>query len=132
MKRREFITLVGGTVIAWPLTARAQQLNRKRHIGVLIPRAANDPESVARTAALAHELQQLGWVAGRNVRIDTIWAGGSVEATYGDIRKHAVELVASAPDVILAHGSTTVAPLLTATTTVPIVFVSVADPVGGG
>ncbi|MFL5030632.1 MAG: ABC transporter substrate-binding protein [Xanthobacteraceae bacterium] len=107
---------------------RAQQGERVRRIGALIPRAVNDPESVARIAAFAQVLQQLGWAEGRNLRIDTVWAGGSVEA----IRKHAAELVADAPDVILAHGGTTVGPLLIMTSALPIVFVSVTDPVGAG
>ncbi|MFL5070282.1 MAG: ABC transporter substrate-binding protein [Xanthobacteraceae bacterium] len=129
MRRREFIALLGGAVaVGWPRAARAQQGERVRRIGALIPRAVNDPESVARIAAFAQVLQQLGWAEGRNLRIDTVWAGGSVEA----IRKHAAELVADAPDVILAHGGTTVGPLLIMTSALPIVFVSVADPVGAG
>ncbi|MFL6948772.1 MAG: ABC transporter substrate-binding protein [Xanthobacteraceae bacterium] len=129
MRRREFIALLGGAAaVGWPRAARAQQGERVRRIGALIPRAVNDPESVARIAAFAQVLQQLGWAAGRNLRIDTVWAGGSVEA----IRKHAAELVADAPDVILAHGGTTVGPLLMVTSALPIVFVSVTDPVGAG
>ncbi|MFL4977011.1 MAG: ABC transporter substrate-binding protein [Xanthobacteraceae bacterium] len=129
MRRREFIALLGGAAaVGWPRAARAQQGERVRRIGALIPRAVNDPESVARIAAFAQVLQQLGWAEGRNLRIDTVWAGGSVEA----IRKHAAELVADAPDVILAHGGTTVGPLLIMTSALPIVFVSVTDPVGAG
>ncbi|MFL5044043.1 MAG: ABC transporter substrate-binding protein, partial [Xanthobacteraceae bacterium] len=129
MRRREFIALLGGAAaVGWPRAARAQQGERVRRIGALIPRAVNDPESVARIAAFAQVLQQLGWAEGRNLRIDTVWAGGSVEA----IRKHAAELVADAPDVILAHGGTTVGPLLIVTSALPIVFVSVTDPVGAG
>jgi putative tryptophan/tyrosine transport system substrate-binding protein len=129
MRRREFIALLGGAAaVGWPRAARAQQGERVRRIGALIPRAVNDPESVARIAAFAQVLQQLGWAEGRNLRIDTIWAGGSVEA----IRKHAAELVADAPDVLLAHGGTTVGPLLIMTSALPIVFVSVTDPVGAG
>jgi len=128
VKRREFITLLGGAAAAWPLAARAQQGDRMRRIGVLVPRAVNDPASLTRIAAFQHGLQQLGWTDGRNVRIDTQWAGGSAEA----IRKHSAELAALAPDVVLAHGGATVGPLLTATSAVPIVFVSVTDPVGAG
>ena len=127
MKRREFITLLGGAA-AWPLAARAQQAERMRRIGVLMTTAADDPEGQARLAAFVQGLQQLGWTDGRNVRIDTRWAAGNAD----DIRKYAAELVALAPDVILAPGSATVAPLLQATRTVPIVFVHVPDPVGAG
>jgi putative ABC transport system substrate-binding protein len=127
MSRREFIMLLGGVVAAWPLVARAQQPDRMRHIGVLMGTAADDAESQARTAAFAQGLAQLGWVDGRNVRIDTRWA------TADDIRRQAAELAALAPDVILAAtGTFTVAPLLQATRTVPIVFVLVIDPVGAG
>ena len=127
MRRREFITLLGGSVAAWPLVAWAQQPERMRHIGVLIGNAADDAESQARTEAFAQGLAQLGWVDGRNVRIDTRWA------TADDIRRHAAELAELAPDVILAAtGTLTVAPLLQATRTVPIVFVLVIDPVGAG
>ena len=119
--------LLGGSVAAWPLVAWAQQPERMRHIGVLIGNAADDAESQARTEAFAQGLAQLGWVDGRNVRIDTRWA------TADDIRRHAAELAELAPDVILAAtGTLTVAPLLQATRTVPIVFVLVIDPVGAG
>src|SRR5260370_23482969 len=129
MSRREFIMLLGGVVAAWPLVARAQQPDRMRHIGVLIGLAADDPESQASTAAFAQGLAQLGWADGRNVRIDTRWATTNSD----DIRRHAAELAALAPDVILsATGTLTVAPLLQATRTVPIVFVLVIDPVGAG
>src|SRR6267142_7026006 len=127
MSRREFIMLLGGVVAAFPLVARAQQPERMRRIGVLFGSAADDSESQARTAAFAQGLAQLGWVDGRNVRIDTRWA------TADDIRRQAAELAALAPDVILAAtGTFTVAPLLQATRTVPIVFVLVIDPVGAG
>jgi putative ABC transport system substrate-binding protein len=126
-KRREFITLLGGTAAAWPLAARAQQAERMRRIGVLLPSDQNNPAVQARIAALVQELQQLGWT-GRNVRIDIHWAGADAEK----IRKHAAELAALAPDVILANGSVVVAPLLQATRPVPIVFVVVPDPVGAG
>jgi ABC-type uncharacterized transport system substrate-binding protein len=127
MRRREFITLLGGAA-TWPLTVGAQQPDRMRRIGVLDVLAHNDPEGHARTAALLRTLQQLGWTDGRNVRIDHRWGANDPER----IRGHAAELVALAPDVILAVGTLTVGPLLQATRTVPIVFVQVADPVGGG
>ena len=128
LKRREFITLLGGAAAAWPLAARAQQGERMRRIGVLMTAAADDPEGQARLAAFLQGLQQLGWTVGRNVRIDTRWGAGDAD----DIRKYAAELVALAPDVILAAGGATVGPLLQATRTVPIVFVHVPDPVGAG
>jgi putative tryptophan/tyrosine transport system substrate-binding protein len=128
VRRREFITLLGGGAATWPLAAHAQQGERMRRIGVLIPRAANDPVSRARIAAFQQGLQQWGWTEGRNVRIDILWPGGSAEA----IRKHSAELAALAPDVILAHGGATVGPLLMATSAVPVVFVAVTDPVGAG
>ena len=101
MRRREFITLLGGAAAAWPLAARAQQPERMRRIGVLMTAAADDPEWQARVAAFLQGLQQLGWTDGRNVRIDTRWGAGDAD----DIRKYAAELVALAPDVILATGS---------------------------
>jgi putative tryptophan/tyrosine transport system substrate-binding protein len=129
MKRREFITLLGGATVVWPLAARAQQGDRMRRIGVLMASAADDLESQARVAAFLQGLQQLGWTDGRNVRIDTRWATTNAD----DLRRHAAELVALAPDVILAAtGTSTVAPLLQTTRTVPIVFVVVIDPVGAG
>jgi putative ABC transport system substrate-binding protein len=128
MRRREFITLLGGAA-AWPLAARAQQADRLRHIGVLMASAADDAQSQARIAAFLQGLQQLGWTDGRNVRIATRWATTNPD----DIRRHAAELAALAPDVILAAtGTATVAPLLQATRTVPIVFAVVIDPVGAG
>ena len=128
IKRREFITLLGGAAAAWPLAARAQQGNRMRRIGVLLTLATDDPEGQARIAAFLQGLQQLGWTDGRNVQIDTRWAGGNAN----DIRRHAVELAGLSPEVILANGSAAVAPLLQATRAVPIVFVVVPDPVGAG
>jgi putative ABC transport system substrate-binding protein len=128
MKRREFITLAGGAAIAWPLAARAQQPDRMRRIGVLTNLVENDPEGQARDAAFLQGLQQLGWTDGRNVRID-------IRRTLGDTdraRRDAAELVALAPDVILTTGSAGVGSLLQATRTVPIVFVTVPDPVGAG
>ena len=129
MRRREFIALVGGAAaLAWPLAARAQQGERVRRIGVLITLAADDPESTARVAAFLQGLQALGWTDGRNVRIDTRWGGGDADR----LRKNAAELVALAPDVILASGGQGVGTLLQATRTVPIVFTQTADPVGAG
>ena len=128
MKRREFITLLGGAAAAWPLAARAQQRERMRRIGVLLPAAADDAEFQARVGAFLQGLALLGWTIGRNVRIDTRWA----TANAAEIRRHAAELAALAPDVILAHGASTVGPLLQATRTVPIVFPIVVDPVGAG
>ena len=129
MRRRDFLGALGGAAAAWPLTARAQQGERMRRVGVLVAAAADDPDYQARIVALLHGLQQLGWTDGRNVRIDTRWATTNPD----DIRRHAVELAAFAPDVLVAAtGTATVAPLLQATRTVPIVFVVVIDPVGAG
>jgi putative ABC transport system substrate-binding protein len=128
MRRREFISLLGGAAAAWPLATRAQQPERMRHIGVLTGLAADDPETQARNAVFLQSLQELGWTDGRNVRLEYRFAAGDAER----IRRYAVELVALAPDVILASGAVNVGPLLQATRTVPIVFVNVADPVGAG
>ena len=127
LRRREFITLLGGAA-AWPLVARAQQGERMRRIGVLTGGAANDPVPQAFIAIFLQSLEQLGWTDGRNVRIDTRWAAGSA----ADARRYAAELVALAPEVILAVGSVTAEPLLQATRTVPIVFTITADPLGSG
>jgi len=127
MKRREFITLLGGAA-AWPLAARAQQRERMRRIGVLLPGAADDPVFQARLAAFHQALALLGWTIDRNIRIDTRWTKGEAS----DARKYVAELVALAPDAILAPGTSTLEPLLQMTRTVPIVFVHAADPVGGG
>jgi putative tryptophan/tyrosine transport system substrate-binding protein len=127
MRRREFITLVGGAT-AWPLAASAQQPDRMRRIGVLMPFTAGDPEVEARSAVFEQSLQQSGWTVGRNLQIDYRLAGGTADP----LRRHAVELVALAPDVIVTIGSATVAPVQQATRTIPIVMVNVADPVGAG
>jgi ABC-type uncharacterized transport system substrate-binding protein len=129
VKRRDFVTLFGAAA-AWPLAALAQQQSeRMRRIGVLMAAAAGDPEYQARLGAFQQGLAVLGWTDGLNARIDTHWATTNAD----DIRMHAAELAALAPDVILAAtGTTTVAPLLQATRTVPIVFVIVIDPVGAG
>jgi putative ABC transport system substrate-binding protein len=126
--RREFITLIGGVAAAWPLAARAQQADRVRRIGVLTPFSANDPEAKARVHALALALQQLGWTDGDNLRIEIRWAGGDASR----MRRDAAELVALAPDLIVTTGSATTALALQETRDIPIVFVQVADPVGGG
>jgi putative ABC transport system substrate-binding protein len=127
MKRREFIALVGG-VAAWPLAARAQQAERIRRVGVMMNAAAGDTEQQSLLAVFAQSLQKLGWADGRNLRIDVRWAGGDAL----EIRKHAKDLVALAPDAIFATGTASMGPLLQATQTVPIVFTNVADPVGAG
>jgi ABC-type uncharacterized transport system substrate-binding protein len=129
MRRREFITLLGGAVTAWPLAVQAQQDERIRRIGVLTSgAAADDPDGQIRSGAFLQELQHLGWTDGRNIRFDYRWGAGDAE----NIRKYAAELVALAPDVILASGTATVGPLLHATRSVPIVFAQVTDPVGAG
>ena len=128
LKRREFITLLGGTAAAWPLAAGAQQAERMRRIGVLMNAAADDPEGQARIAAFHQGLQELGWTLGRNARIDARW--GAVDADSS--RRYAAELVGLAPDVILAAASPAVAALQQTTRTIPIVFTTVADPVGAG
>ena len=129
MRRREFIGGILGSAATWPLAARAQQGEQMRRIGVLTSgAAADDPDGQVRSAAFVQGLQQLGWTDGRNVRIDYRWGAGDAD----NMRKYAAELVALAPDVILASGTASVAPLLQATRTVPIVFVQVTDPVGAG
>jgi putative ABC transport system substrate-binding protein len=128
MRRREFITLLGGAAAAWPLAARAQQAQRMRRIGVLMGLAATDAEGQARFAAFLQGLQEFGWAIGRNVIIDIRWSTGN----NTDFRKYAMELVALGPEVILAYSSDVVAPLLQVTRTVPIVFAVVVDPVGAG
>src|SRR5262245_62790149 len=127
MKRRAFITLLGGAAAAWPIGARAEQRERVRRVGVLTPGVA-DQDLLGRNAAFLQGLALLGWIDGRNVRIEYRWGEGDAE----HIRKHAAELVALAPDVILAGGSSALGPLLQATRTIPIVFVTVPDPVGAG
>jgi ABC-type uncharacterized transport system substrate-binding protein len=127
VSRREFITLLGGAVAAWPLAARAQQGERMRRIGVLSGLAKDDQDNDVRLAAFQQRLQQLGWTDGDNVRIDYRFAAGNPE----NYRKYAAELLALAPDVILAPGGS-LAPMLQATRTVPIVFAFAADPVGSG
>jgi putative ABC transport system substrate-binding protein len=127
MRRREFITLLGSTV-AWPLTGRAQQGDGVRRIGVLIGQAANDPDAQANMIAFVQGMQQLGWTDGRNVRLELRWAAGNP----ADLHKYAAELIALAPEAILASGATAAGSLLQARSTVPIVFAIVPDPVGAG
>ena len=127
--RREFTTLLGGAAASWPLAARAQQPERMRRIGVLMASAADDPVSQTCFAAFLQGMSRLGWTDDRNVLIDTRWATTNAD----DLRRHAAELVALAPEVLVAGtGTATVAPLLQATRTLPIVFVIVIDPVGAG
>ena len=127
--RREFITLLGGAAATWPIAAGAQQPERMQRIGVLMASAADDPVSQARFAAFLQGMSRLGWIDDRNVRIDTRWATTNAD----DLRRHAAELAALAPEVLVAGtGTATVAPLLQATRTLPIVFVIVIDPVGAG
>jgi putative ABC transport system substrate-binding protein len=127
VRRREFITLLGGVAV-WPVAARAQQPDRMRRIGVLIGIAEDDPDAQARLTIFRAHLEQLGWTDGRNVQIDTRFGEGEADR----IRKSATELVALAPDVILANSTPTLASLLQLTRAIPIVFVGVADPVGAG
>jgi putative ABC transport system substrate-binding protein len=128
MQRREFISLLGGAAATWPLTAQAQQPEQTRRIGVLMNRAADNPEGQAAVAAFRQALQQLGSSDGRNVRIDTRWGANDINRD----RRDAAELVALAPDVILASGTPNVAALQHITRSLPIVFVGVTDPVGAG
>jgi putative tryptophan/tyrosine transport system substrate-binding protein len=128
MRRREFLSVLGGAAAARPLAARAQQPERVRRIGVLLPAAAEDSQFQIWFGAFLQGLGQAGWTIGRNVRIDTRWT----TTNAAEIRRHAAELAALAPDVILAYGSSTVGPLLQATRTVPIVFPIIGDPVAAG
>ncbi len=128
MRRREFIRLLGGTVATWPPGARAQQPEQMRRIGVLMNRAADDPDGQARLATFKQALKQLGWNDGGNVRIDTRWGEDNVDRQG----RAAAELMTLAPDVILASGTLSVVPLQRINRTLPIVFVAVVDPVGGG
>jgi ABC-type uncharacterized transport system substrate-binding protein len=128
MQRREFITLLGSTTVTWPLAAYAQQPERMRRISILLPATSEDLDYQTWVGSFLQGLQQSGWTIGRNVQIDTRWATANAAA----VRRHAAELVALAPDVILAHGAMSVGPLLEATHTVPIVFPVVGDPVGAG
>ena len=128
MKRRELIALLVGAAVAWPLTARAQQPERMRRIGVLLPATENDPEFQSRLTAFQQALHELGWIIGSNVRLEIRWATPDI----AKVRQQAAELVALAPDVILATGGSSMAPLQQTTRILPIVFVQVPDPVAAG
>jgi putative tryptophan/tyrosine transport system substrate-binding protein len=128
LKRREFITLIGGAAATWPLAARAQQREPVRRIGVLMHTAADNPEGQAGVAAFQQALQKLGWTDGRNVRIDTRWGANDVDRD----RQYAAELIALAPDLLLASGTVSTAAFQHATRIIPIVFVLISDPVGAG
>jgi putative ABC transport system substrate-binding protein len=128
MRRREFITLLGAAVAAWPVAVRAQKPDTQRRIGVLMVLGKDDPEAKARITAFRQGLQDAGWVEGRNMQIETRWSAGNEI----DVRRYAEELVSLAPDVILANGNAAVAPLLNASRSIPIVFAIVPDPVGAG
>jgi putative ABC transport system substrate-binding protein len=128
MRRGEFITLLGGATVAWPFAARAQQGERTRRIGVLCGTATDDPQIVAGLAAFTRAMQELGWMDGRNIRIDYRWAAADV----GRTQAYAKELVALQPDVIVGQSTPVVAALQRETRTIPIVFVVVSDPVGSG
>jgi putative tryptophan/tyrosine transport system substrate-binding protein len=128
MRRREFISLLGGAAAAWPLAAAAQQGDRMRRIGILMQIGERDAESKIQIAAFLKSLEELGWAVGRNLQIDTRWGGGDSDL----IRKYAEELVALAPEVVLAPGGTVVGALQRASRTIPIVFVNVTDPIGRG
>ena len=128
IRRREFVTTLSSAAAAWPLVAHAQQLDRPKRIGMLMNLDAHDAESHARLEAFLQELDQFGWIEGGNVRIHARWGAGDVDS----FRRYAAELVALAPDVILAASTPALGPLQSVTRTVPIVFVQVADPVGGG
>jgi putative ABC transport system substrate-binding protein len=128
MRRREFITLLGGAAATFPLAARAQQRERMRRIGVLMHLAADDPEGQSRLAAFLQGLQEAGWAVGRNVTIDVRWAAADVES----MKRFAKELVALQPDLIFTSSTPATAAMLQATRTIPVIFVLVADPVGSG
>jgi putative ABC transport system substrate-binding protein len=127
MRRRQFITLLGGAAAAtWPVAGQAQQSERVHRVGVLLPAAATDGEFQGWLGAFVQELQQQGWAIGRNVKVDVRWA------TPAELRRHAAELVAEMPDVVLAHGASGVGAMLQATRSVPTVFPVLGDPVGAG
>jgi ABC-type uncharacterized transport system substrate-binding protein len=128
MKRREFITLLGGAAAAWPFAARVQQPERMRRIGVLVSAVEGDPRGLESITAFAQGLAELGWTVGRNVRIEYRWGAGDLDR----FRRYAAELIALSPDVVLASGGSIVGAFQQASRTVPIVFVTTVDPVGGG
>jgi putative tryptophan/tyrosine transport system substrate-binding protein len=128
IERRKFLAALGGAAATWPLAARAQQRERMRRIGALMAYSANDPQAQIRNAAFLQGLQQLGWIVGQNVQIDYRFSGGNID----DTRRYAAELVALAPDVIFAPGTSALGPLLQVSRSVPIVFAIIIDPVGSG
>jgi putative ABC transport system substrate-binding protein len=128
LRRREFISLLGGAMAAWPLAARAQQSERVRRIGVLMSTAVDDPQDPARLAGFAQGLQELGWTIGRNVRLDYRWSASSPD----NARKYAAELAALAPNVMLASGTIALAAVQQIRHTIPVVFVNLIDPVSAG
>jgi putative ABC transport system substrate-binding protein len=129
MRRRDFITLIGGAATSWLVDARAEQSERMRKIGVLMGWPETDPEAQSERAAFVHELQKLGWMDGRNLRIDTRWAApADPESTH----RLAKELVALQPDLLLSQGTTATSALLQETRTIPVIFGIVADPIGSG
>ena len=128
MRRRQLITLLGGAAVAWPLGTRAQQADRMRRVGVLSSLTADDPEGQARLVVFREALQALGWTDGGNLQIDVRWSAGDAEG----LRRNAADLAAHAPDVILGAGNSSIAVLLQATRSVPVVFVTATDPVGAG
>ena len=128
MRRREFITLLGGAAVGWPLSARAQQPERVRRIGVLVAYAESDPEAQARIAAFRQGLRGLGWIEGQNLRMELGWGTGESDRARASV----AELISLAPDLIVAHGTPALTALYRATRTIPVVFVSVIDPVGAG
>src|SRR5262245_62532027 len=128
MRRREFITLLGGAAAGWPLAARAQQPARVRRIGVLMSTVESDPRGLENITVFAQGLAELGWTVGRNVRIEYRWGGGDLDR----FRRYAAELVALSPDVLFATAGSIVGAFQQASRTVPIVFVTTIDPVGGG
>ena len=128
MRRREFITLLGGATVAWPLTARAQQADRMRRIGVLMANDENDPEAKAWLSGFTRGLAELGWTDGRNLRMEVRSAAGNIDR----MRMFAKELADLQPEMILAHSTPATAALQRETRTIPIVFAAVADPVGDG
>jgi putative ABC transport system substrate-binding protein len=128
MRRRDFITLLVSAAAAWPFAARAQQTDPRRRVGVLLPGGADDPTWQTRLGAFLQGMQQSGWSIGQNLLIDTRWGTNNA----GEIRRYAAGLVALTPDVIFAAGASTVGPLLQATRAIPIVFATVADPIGAG
>jgi putative ABC transport system substrate-binding protein len=128
LTRRYFVRSLGGAAVAWPLTARAQQPKRMRRVGMLVAYAESDPEAQARVAAFRQGLRELGWTEGDNLRMELRWETGDPDRA----RTFATELISLAPDVIVAHGTPALTALHRATRTIPVVFVSVIDPVGAG